>query len=217
MKAMVYHTYGSPDVLHLEEVETPTPKDDEVLIQVHAAAANARDWRLLRADPFLVRLMGGGLLKPKNTILGADVAGRVEAVGRNVTQFRPGDEVFGDLAACGTGSFAENVSVPEHAVALKPANLTFAQAAAVPMAAITASKVFAMPDIFSCKGHRSDDCRSGVSVIDLIGPCAGYTLVAPRSRRSLQLVSATGLSKASASGGRSPVKTEPSSRSSETQ
>src|SRR5262245_51362630 len=138
MKAMVYHTYGSPDVLHLEEVETPTPKDDEVLIQVHAAAANARDWRLLRADPFLVRLMGGGLLKPKNTILGADVAGRVEAVGRNITQFRPGDEVFGDLAACGIGSFAEYASVPETALALKPANLTFEQAAAVPMAAVTA-------------------------------------------------------------------------------
>jgi NADPH:quinone reductase-like Zn-dependent oxidoreductase len=138
MKAMVYHTYGSPDVLNLEEVETPTPKDDELLIKVHAASANARDWRLLRADPFLVRLMGGGVLKPKNTILGADVAGRVEAVGRNVTRFRPGDEVFGDLATCGTGSFAEYVSVPEHAVALKPANLTFEQAAAAPMAAVTA-------------------------------------------------------------------------------
>jgi NADPH:quinone reductase-like Zn-dependent oxidoreductase len=138
MKAMVYHTYGSPDVLNLEEVERPTPKDDELLIKVHAASANARDWRLLRADPFLVRLMGGGFLKPKNTILGADVAGQVEAVGRNVTQFRPGEEVFGDLAACGTGSFAEYVAVPETALALKPVNLTFEQAAAVPMAAVTA-------------------------------------------------------------------------------
>jgi NADPH:quinone reductase-like Zn-dependent oxidoreductase len=138
MKAMVYHNYGSPDVLKLEEVERPTPKDDEVLVKVHAASANAYDWHLLRADPFLVRLMGGGLLKPKNKILGADIAGRVEAVGRNVKQFQVGDEVFGDLSACGNGGFAEYVSVPENALALKPASMTFGEAAAVPMAAVTA-------------------------------------------------------------------------------
>jgi NADPH:quinone reductase-like Zn-dependent oxidoreductase len=138
MKAIVYYNYGSPDVLKLEEVETPTPQDDEVLVKVHAASANAYDWHLLRADPFLVRLMGGGLLKPKNKILGADIAGRVEAVGRNVKQFRPGDEVFGDLSACGNGGFAEYVSVPENALALKPASMTFEGAAAVPMAAVTA-------------------------------------------------------------------------------
>jgi len=138
MKAMVYTKYGSPDVLQLKEVEKPTPKDDEVLIKVHAASANAYDWHLLRADPFLVRLRGGWLLKPKNTILGADIAGRVEAVGRNVKQFQPGDEVFGDLSACGNGGFAEYVSVPESALALKPASLTFEEAAAVPMAAVTA-------------------------------------------------------------------------------
>jgi len=95
MKASVYYKYGSPDVLKLEEVEKPTPKDDEVLIKVYAAAVNAADWHLLRGKPFLVRLMGFGLLKPKHKILGADVAGRVEAVGRNVKQFQPGDEVFG--------------------------------------------------------------------------------------------------------------------------
>jgi NADPH:quinone reductase-like Zn-dependent oxidoreductase len=138
MKAIVYRNYGSPDVLKLEEVERPTPKDDHVLVQVHAASVNAYDWRLMRADPFLVRLMGGGLLKPKNTILGADIAGRVVAVGRNAKQFRPGDEVYGDLSVCGNGGFAEYVAVPEHALALKPANLTFEQAAAVPMAALTA-------------------------------------------------------------------------------
>jgi NADPH:quinone reductase-like Zn-dependent oxidoreductase len=138
MKAIVYHKYGSPDVLELKEVEKPTPKDNEVLVEVNAASANAYDWHLLRADPFLVRLMGGGLLIPKNKILGADLAGRVEAVGRNVTQFQPGDEVFGDIARCGCGGFVEYVSVPENALALKPANMTFEETAAVPMAAVTA-------------------------------------------------------------------------------
>ncbi len=112
--------------------------DNEVLIKVQAASVNAADWHLLRADPFLVRLMGEGLLKPKYKILGADVAGRVEAVGRNVKQVRPGDEVFGDLAACGWGGFAEYVCASDNALALKPANLTFEEAAAVPLAAVTA-------------------------------------------------------------------------------
>src|SRR5450759_3704849 len=109
MKAMVYHTYGSPEVLKLEEIQKPIPKDDEVLVKVHAASVNAADWHLLTADIFLVRLMGGGLLKPKDTRLGADIAGRVEAVGINVKQFRPGDEVFGDISH---GSFAEYVCAP---------------------------------------------------------------------------------------------------------
>ena len=137
MKAILYTKYGSPDVLQLKEVEKPTPKDDEVLIKVHAASVNAGDWHLLRGDPFLVRF-DSGLLKPKYTILGADVAGRVCAVGRNVKQFQPGDEVFGDISACGYGAFAEYVSVPEDALVLKPARLTFEQAAAVPAAAVTA-------------------------------------------------------------------------------
>jgi NADPH:quinone reductase-like Zn-dependent oxidoreductase len=138
MKAIVYLKYGSPDVLELKEVEKPIPKDNEVLVKVHAASLNAYDWHLLTADIFLVRLMGGGLLKPKNQILGADLAGQVEAVGRNVKQFQPGDEVFGDLSGCGSGGFAEYVSVPENVLALKPANLTFEETAAVPMAAVTA-------------------------------------------------------------------------------
>ncbi len=138
MKAIVYTKYGPPDVLQLNEVEKPAPQDNQVLVKVHAAALNAADWHMVRADPFLVRLMAGGLLKPKYTTPGADVAGRVEAVGRNVTQFRPGDEVFGDLSGCGWGSLAEYVCADENALALKPANLTFDQAAAVPLAAITA-------------------------------------------------------------------------------
>jgi len=138
MKAIVYTQYGSPDVLHLKEVEKPTPKDDEVLIKVQAASANPADWHTMRATPFLARLVNG-FFKPKNSRLGADVAGRVEAIGRTVTQFHVGDEVFGCMALNELSSFAEYVCAHEAAaVALKPANLTFEQAAAVPLAAFTA-------------------------------------------------------------------------------
>ena len=137
MQAIVYTTYGSPDVLQLKDVEKPTPKDNEVLVKVHAASANPADWHLMRAEPFLARLENG-LLKPKNTKLGADVAGRVEAVGRNVTQFQVGDDVFGGMPLNELGGFAEYVCAPEELLALKPAKLTFEQAAAVPLAAFTA-------------------------------------------------------------------------------
>jgi NADPH:quinone reductase-like Zn-dependent oxidoreductase len=138
MKAIVYTKYGPPDVLHLEEVKKPALNEDQVLVKVYAASINAEDWHMLTADPFTMRLMGVGLFKPKNTILGADIAGCVEAVGRNVKQFRPGDAVFGDIFGLGSGSFAEYVSVPENALALKPSNVSFEEAAAVPTAAITA-------------------------------------------------------------------------------
>jgi NADPH:quinone reductase-like Zn-dependent oxidoreductase len=138
MKAVLYTKYGPPEVLHLEEIDKPTPKEDEALVKVHAASVNYGDWGLLRGKPFLLRVMGGGLLTPNNKILGGDIAGRVEAVGRDVQQFQPGDEVFGDLSGCGRGGFAEYVSVPEKGLALKPANLSFEEAAAVPMAAVTA-------------------------------------------------------------------------------
>jgi NADPH:quinone reductase-like Zn-dependent oxidoreductase len=137
MKAIVYTKYGSPDVLELKEVEKPVPKDDEALIKVHAAAANPADWHLMRAEPFLARLENG-LLKPKNSRLGADVAGRGEAIGKNVTEFQVGDEVFGELPLNRLGSFAEYVCVGEEFMALRPANLSFEQAAAVPLAAFTA-------------------------------------------------------------------------------
>src|SRR5437588_4004642 len=133
MKAIVYTQYGPPDVLQVKEVEKPAPNDGEILVKIHAASANPLDWHLMRGAPFLARL-AGGLRKPKDPRLGADIAGRVEAVGNNVTQFQPGDEVFG---AC-TGSFAEYASVPENTLALKPTKSSFEQAAAVPVAAITA-------------------------------------------------------------------------------
>ena len=138
MKAIVCTKYGPPDGLQFQEVAKPAPTADEVLVKVHAASVNAYDWHLLTADIFLVRLMGGGLLRPKKTIPGVDIAGRIEAAGSNVKQFRPGDEVFGDISACGNGGFAEYVSVPENALALKPATLSFEEAAAVPLAATTA-------------------------------------------------------------------------------
>lgn len=138
MKAIVYTHYGAPsEVLKLTEVERPSPGDDEVLINVHAASINAADWHIVRAEPFLARL-STGLRKPNHTIPGADVAGRVEAVGSRVTRFRPGDAVFGDLSGCGWGAFAEYVCARETAVVEKPANITFEQAAAVPLAAVTA-------------------------------------------------------------------------------
>jgi NADPH:quinone reductase-like Zn-dependent oxidoreductase len=139
MKAIVCTKYGSPDALQLQEVEKPASKDDEVLIKIHAASINSRDWRMMRANPFFMRLMPGGFLQPKNKILGGDVAGWVEAIGRYVKQFKPDDEVFGYLpSATGRGTFAEYVCANENAIALKPANLTFEQAAAVPVAALTA-------------------------------------------------------------------------------
>jgi NADPH:quinone reductase-like Zn-dependent oxidoreductase len=137
MQATVYTEYGSPDVLKSEEVTTPTLGDNEVLIQIHAAAVNAGDRHLMRGDPLMIRLTAG-LRKPKHQILGADVAGRVAAVGRNVLQFQPGDAVFGDLSDSGFGAFAEYVAAPAHAVARKPVRMTFEEAAAVPSAAMTA-------------------------------------------------------------------------------
>jgi NADPH:quinone reductase-like Zn-dependent oxidoreductase len=139
MQAIVLTKYGSPDVLQLQEVAQPAPQPAEVLIKIQAASVNARDWRFMRAQPFFIRLAPGGFWRPKNKLLGADVAGRVEAVGGRVTQFRPGDEVFGYLpSALSRGTLAEYVCAPETYLALKPANISFEQAAAVPLAAVTA-------------------------------------------------------------------------------
>lgn len=138
MKAMVYTRYGCPsEVLWLKEVEKPTPGDNEVLIKVQASSINSAELHLIKADPFLAR-MSTGLLKPTKTIPGADVAGRVEAVGKDVRQFKAGDEVFGDLSGCGWGAFAEYVCANENVLMLKPANVTFEQAAALPLAGVTA-------------------------------------------------------------------------------
>jgi NADPH:quinone reductase-like Zn-dependent oxidoreductase len=140
MKAIVQERYGSPDELALREVDKPAPGGGEVLVRVHAASVNARDWHVMRGDPYFARLAMPsvfGLGGPKRRIRGSDVAGRVEAVGSGVTRFRPGDEVYGDVSDM-DGAFAEYVCVPDGQLEHKPANLTFEQAAAVPMAGCTA-------------------------------------------------------------------------------
>jgi len=133
MKAIVYYNYGSPYVLKYEEIERPTPADDEVLIRVRAASVNPYDWHFMRGTPYFVRIVAG-LRKPKVTRLGVDVAGQVEAGGRNVTQFKPGDEVFGTCH----GAFADYACTSESKLVTKPDNVTFEQAASVPIAALTA-------------------------------------------------------------------------------
>ena len=137
MKAIVVRRYGAPDALRLEDAEQPRPGPGQVLVRVRAASINSWDWDNLRGSPFVNRMMNG-LRRPKYLIPGADIAGRVEAVGEEVTRFRPGDEVFGDLCGAGWGAFAEYVCAPETALALKPARASFEQAAALPQAAVLA-------------------------------------------------------------------------------
>ena len=134
MKAIVYTDYGPPDVLQLREIKRPVPNDDQVLIKVRAAAVNPLDWHTMEGLPYIIRPMATGLRKPKSPRLGVDLAGQVEAVGKNVTQLKPGDEVFGT----GGGAFSEYVRARETKLVLKPANVTFEQAAGVPVAALTA-------------------------------------------------------------------------------
>lgn len=137
MKAIVQHKYGSPDdVLELREIDMPIVKDDHVLVRTHAASVHPDVWHVVKGVPHVLRIMGAGLLKPKNSVPGTDVAGVVESIGKNATRFQPGDEVFGESASGhqwhNAGAYAEYVSAPEGALELKPANLTFEQAAAVP-------------------------------------------------------------------------------------
>ena len=137
MKAIVLSRYGSPEQLELTDIEKPMPKDGEVLVNVHATTVNDWDWCLVRGTPFYIRLLCGWR-KPNIPIPGAEVAGRIEAVGQNVTQFQVGDEVYGDISECGFGGFAEYVCVPETALASMPERMTFTEAAAIPHAAMLA-------------------------------------------------------------------------------
>jgi NADPH:quinone reductase-like Zn-dependent oxidoreductase len=134
MRAIVIESYGSPDVLELREVARPVVGDDDVLVRVHAAGVNPADWHYMTGTPYLVRVGGGGFRRPKREIAGLDMAGRVEAVGRNVTKFEPGDEVFGENSR----AYAEYAIAAENRCVRKPANVTFEQAAAVPIAGLTA-------------------------------------------------------------------------------
>ena len=134
MKAVICSKYGPPESLKIEEIPKPIPKDDEVLVNVHATSMTYSNMMLITGKPFAGRLMGMGLFKPKWKIPGSDIAGRVEAVGQNTKQFKPGDEVYGDLSSHGRGGFAEYVCTPEKELGIKPANISFEEAAAVPEA-----------------------------------------------------------------------------------
>ena len=140
MKALVYTKYGDPQELRLSDVPIPVPDENEVLVKIMASSVNYSDLAMTRGKPFMVRMLAGGLSKPKYTITGKDIAGVVEKIGRKVSQFKPGDKVFGDLSDCGFGAYAEFVAVPETALALMPANVSFEEAACAPEAAVVALK-----------------------------------------------------------------------------
>ena len=190
MKAIVYTKYGSPNVLQLQEVEKPTPKDHQVLVKVHAASVNALDWRPFTMPSIPLRLMSGGLSKPKDPSFGVDVAGQVEAVGKEVTEFQPGDEVFG----VAPGSFAEYVANGASKFAHKPANVSFEEAAAVPVAAFTALQ--GLRD----KGHIQarqkvliDGASGGVGTFAVqIAKAFGAEVTAVCSTRNLDMVRSIG-------------------------
>jgi len=189
MKAIVYRRYGPPDVLKLEEVSKPVPADKEVLIKVRAASVNPYDWHFMRGEPYLLRVMAG-LRQPKETRLGADVAGHIEAVGKNVTQFRSGDEVFG----CCKGAFAEYACASESKLAAKPQNVTFEQAASVPIAAITALQGLRDKGKIQL-GHKVliNGASGGVGTFAVqIAKSFGAHVTAVCSTRNVQLVQSIG-------------------------
>jgi NADPH:quinone reductase-like Zn-dependent oxidoreductase len=190
MKAIRYYKYGSPDVLQLEEVERPAPGENQVLIKVHASSINAADYHSRRAKPVIIRPMLGGIFRPKDPRLGSDVAGRIEAVGANVKQFQPGDEVFGFTG----GAFAEYACSRETSVALKPANISFEEAAAVPVGAITAlqglrdaAKIQAGQKVLIQGASGS----VGIFAVQL-AKCFGAEVTAVCSTRNLDMVRALG-------------------------
>jgi NADPH:quinone reductase-like Zn-dependent oxidoreductase len=192
MQAIVNTQYGSPDVLQLKEIERPTPKENEVLIKIYAVAVNAGDWHLLRAEPFLVRLQSG-LFKPKHTILGADIAGRVEAVGKDVKRFKVGDDVFGDISGSGRGGFAEYVCAPEETLALKPANISFEEAAAAPVAAVTALQGLRKGGIKAGQKVAINGASGGVGTFALqIAKALGAEVTAVCSTRNVELARSLG-------------------------
>jgi NADPH:quinone reductase-like Zn-dependent oxidoreductase len=192
MKAIVRETYGPPDVLHLADVPVPTLGDDDVLVRVRAASANAGDWHLLRGTPFPFRLVAG-LRVPKFKIIGTDVAGHVEAVGQNVTQFRPGDEVFGELSRCGFGAYAEFAAVPEKALALKPANLSFEEAATLPTAGCTALQGLRKGGIQRAQRVLINGASGGVGGFAVqIAKSFGTEVTAVCSTRNLDMVRSIG-------------------------
>lgn len=193
MRAIVSTQYGSPDVLQLKEVPKPTPKANQVLVKVHAASINAADAHALNGEPFIMRLMGFGLLKPKYTILGSAIAGRVEAVGSDVKTFKPGDEVFGDLTACGWGGLAEYVCATEDALAIKPSRSSFEESAAVPVAAVTALQGLRKGGIQAGQKVLVYGASGGVGTFALqLAKAFGAQVVAVCSTRNVEMARSLG-------------------------
>jgi NADPH:quinone reductase-like Zn-dependent oxidoreductase len=193
MKAIVQTDYGSTEKLRLAEIDRPTVPDKGVLVQVQAASVNGGDWHLMRGTPFLIRLMFGGILKPKIKILGMDVAGRVEAIGKDVTEFQVGDEVFGDLSECGCGAFAEYVCATEAALVLKPANVSFEQAATIPVAALAALQALRDGQIQPGQRVLINGAASGVGSFAVqIAKLFGAEVTAVSGTQKLEMMSSIG-------------------------
>jgi NADPH:quinone reductase-like Zn-dependent oxidoreductase len=192
MRAIVRETYGPPDVLRPADVPVPTLRDGDVLVRVRAASANAGDWHLLRGTPLPFRLVAG-LRTPKSKIIGIDVAGHVEAVGRNVSLFRPGDEVFGELSRCGFGAYAEFAAAPEKALALKPANLSFEEAATLPTAGCTALQGLRKGRIQRARRGLIHGASGGVGTFAVqIAKAFGAEVTAVCSARNVDMVRSIG-------------------------
>ncbi len=189
MKAMVYYRYGSPDVLELKEIEKPIANDDEVLVKVHAAAVTPLDWHFLTGTPYMARIMAG-LFKPKNNILGIDMAGRIEAVGENIKQFQPGDEVFGKS----NGGYAEYACAPVAELFLKPTGMSFEKAAALPLSAFTA--LICLCDLGQIKSGQKvliNGASGGVGTLAVpIAKFFGAEVTGVCSTRNLKLVRSIG-------------------------
>jgi NADPH:quinone reductase-like Zn-dependent oxidoreductase len=192
MKAIIYTQYGPPDVLKLEEVAKPVPKDDEVLVKVHASSVTFGDLAAVKGEPLIARF-SLGLREPKIKTPGKDVAGQVEAVGVSVTQFKAGDEVFGDLSECGWGAFAEYVSVPENVLVQKPANLPFDAAGAVPESAVVALQGLHKGDIQSDQKVLIYGASGGIGTFAVqIAKSYGADVTGVCSTRNLEMVRSLG-------------------------
>lgn len=192
MKAIIYETYGSAEVLQYKDVEKPTPQAHEVLVKVRASSANPLDWRMMRATPFLARLENG-LFRPKETRLGADLSGYVEAIGSGVTEFVPGDEVFGDNFGTGLGAFAEYVCVAEDRLTLKPPRVSFENAAAVPLAAMTALQGLQAGQIRAGQKVLINGASGGVGSFAVqIAKALGAEVTGVCSTRNVELVRSIG-------------------------
>ena len=181
MKAIVLTKYGTPEDLELREVQKPVHKDDEVLIKVHTSAVNDWDWALLRGKPLFMRAFGGPLA-PKIRIMGCEVAGQIEAVGKNVSNLKAGDDVYGDLSESGFGGFAEYVCAREESVALKPRNLTYEQAAAIPHAAMLAQQSLrGIGHIAEGQTLTAPDCIYAASFFEVVESILSSRFKASRS------------------------------------